>query len=142
MIVTELNSERSKDSVIFVKNNSSYNMSICIGKRYRRSEAKNAFYCLSCRNVGSKMKPPKTLRTAKKVMIVKLFFKMNIWIYFMIKFGCTFSSTCSTIIHPQYTLKIFSGQNVTEIAGLAWNSRIRVTFCPVSLKNVGKNFLK
>uniref|UniRef100_A0A0K0G5B7 Phosphoribosylpyrophosphate synthetase n=1 Tax=Strongyloides venezuelensis TaxID=75913 RepID=A0A0K0G5B7_STRVS len=45
MIVTGLNSERSKGSVIFVKNNSSNNMLICMGKRYMRSEAKNVFYC-------------------------------------------------------------------------------------------------
>uniref|UniRef100_A0A0K0FKS1 FLYWCH-type domain-containing protein n=1 Tax=Strongyloides venezuelensis TaxID=75913 RepID=A0A0K0FKS1_STRVS len=75
MIVTGLNSERGKSSVIFVKNNSSNNMLICIGKRYMRSKAKNVFYCSSCRDVGSKMKPPKTLRTAIKVKDGKIVFQ-------------------------------------------------------------------
>uniref|UniRef100_A0A0K0FR78 BRCT domain-containing protein n=1 Tax=Strongyloides venezuelensis TaxID=75913 RepID=A0A0K0FR78_STRVS len=75
MIVTGLNSEGSKGSVVFVKNNSSNNMLICMGKRYTRSEAKNVFYCSSCGNVGSKMKPSKTLRTAIKVIDGKIVFQ-------------------------------------------------------------------
>uniref|UniRef100_A0A0K0G399 MULE domain-containing protein n=1 Tax=Strongyloides venezuelensis TaxID=75913 RepID=A0A0K0G399_STRVS len=75
IIVTRLKSERSKGSVIFVKNNSSNYMLICMGKRYTRSEAKNVFYFSSCKNVGDKMKPPKTLRTAIKVIDGKIVFQ-------------------------------------------------------------------
>uniref|UniRef100_A0A0K0FQX3 DNA-directed DNA polymerase n=1 Tax=Strongyloides venezuelensis TaxID=75913 RepID=A0A0K0FQX3_STRVS len=63
MIVTGLSSERSKGSVIFVENNSSNNM------------RQKIFYCSSCRNVGDKMKPPKTLRTAIKVIDGKIVFQ-------------------------------------------------------------------